>query len=218
MNQNIESICKSLEAASGDLQMFAKENLANIAVAPRPTSTVVATTTTYPGRPWKVAGTAGIIVGVIGLLSSNSIWPYIVGAAGLGSVCYGMTRKPEQDSQVSSPTSSSTPTYVMAEKLLQVIKEVEKKWKEKVETAKDGVQGVINASQLSNSAKDELLGETYYTERISIDETPMVTALENAAPTEVTMLINTSSSMITQSIRETAVKQISVYQSISAKL
>jgi hypothetical protein len=55
-----------------------------------------------PSRPWMLTGYTCIAAGVIGAISSDSKWPYLIGALGLVSLGVGFSKKNQQNILVSN--------------------------------------------------------------------------------------------------------------------
>ncbi len=174
-----------------------------------------------PERPWILAGGTALVVGVLGAVFSWGAWSYVVGGAGVVTILYGQTKKKPQDRTevVRTRESVSEPKgYEVAEKVIEISKMVEDKWRTKVEECKVMVQKAIEMSSASIELKDSLMGKTYTTERVSIDFDIVVSRLESQIPGTYPSLLSDYERIVNGSIDKAAEEQIAIYRNISQKL
>lgn len=227
MNLAIENICTELQDFTRVLKQDASKQIKDI--LPKAPSTVPSAPVrpngqvSNPERPWMVAGIAAVVAGGIGLFtSSGSAWPYVVATAGIGSVIYGNSKKtsgkegrrlPQTDASVQKPKS-----YEVSEKVIEISKMVENRWKEKVETCKAGVQQAVNASYAAVDLKDSLLNDTYTTERVSIDFDNVLNKLESHPASSYPIILSDYDRIVSAAVEKAATDQIAIYKKISQKL
>ncbi|MBD5185183.1 MAG: hypothetical protein HDS92_01100 [Bacteroidales bacterium] len=227
MNAKIDAICQGLsdfaqsltqEAARKTKEILLQEgNVAPLKNAERPMTYV-----SNPERPWMVAGGVALAAGIVGaVFSDDTSWPYILGAAGVASIVYGQSKKktPEGPDTTATGHSAHGPkSYEIAEKVIEISKMVERKWRDEVENCKGMVQRTIEASPLSAEAKDSLLGETYTTERVSIDFGAIIARLNSQPATSFPLILSEFERIVTSSIDKAAAEQIAIYKKISQPL
>lgn len=173
-----------------------------------------------PDRPWKIVGGVAIAAGVLTIISSNSFWGYLLGAGGLASLYIGTTKatsksKNQPQSKVKSPLSG----LEFSERVLEATKEIEDKWKHKVESAKTAVQRAITDAAVDESLKQSLMGETYYTERINFDVSSLVDRLTVASDEGLAdRIVKEYTEKMREKIQTVCNAQVRVYDSISKQL
>lgn len=222
MNVTIERECSSLKEYA---QKLCKEIVDNVQFTKTGTLSVILpeSTTSHvsnPDRPWKIAGGVAIAAGVLTIISSNSFWGYLLGAGGLASFYIGTTKTPSKaNKQTPSNTCSSFSGLELSEKILEVTKEIETKWRNKIEEVKNAVQRAIASSAADDSLKQSLMGETYYTERINFDVSSYVERL--AVATDEGLANRTVREYVERMrdrIQAVCHTQVEVYMNISKKL
>lgn len=226
MNTNINTICVELRSFEHSLKEEVAHQVKNIIpkrvemttppVRPQSNGQV-----SNPERPWTIGGSVAIAVGIIGILSSGGTWSYILGAVGVGSVLYGQTKMKKPESAKNSQ-SVNTPvgvkSYEVAEKIIEISKSVEAKWRAKVEDCKGAVQRAIESSSISSDNKESLLSQTYTTERVSINFDTYVTRIESASSTTYPIILREYEGYVKNCIAKAVDEQIAIYNSISDKL
>ncbi|MBD5342535.1 MAG: hypothetical protein HDR93_04655 [Bacteroides sp.] len=228
MNTKIDIICTGLRDFAQSLKAEAKHDIANI--LPKQGSVVPPSRTpgsksnnhvSNPERPWMLAGGAALVIGAIGAISSGGTWSYVLGSAGIASIIYGQTKKNGHEISVNARPVDSTPepkSYEVAEKVIEIAKSTEAKWRDKVEDCKSSVQRIIESSSVSADEKDSLLSQTYTTERISIEFGTYLTRLESASVSSFPLILADYEAYVGSLIEKVAKDQIAIYNSISAKL
>lgn len=226
MNDVINSVCIELQDFSRVLKEDASKSIKNI--LPKSTPQIPSTPVrqgsqvSNPERPWQVSGVAAIAVGVIGAFTSSGVWPYVVGAAGVASVIYGQTKKNSGRKETSVPYAnaemSEPKAYEVSEKVIEISKMVENKWREKVESCKSKVQSAITASSASADIKDTLMSDTYTTERISIDYDDVMRQLESKPSSSYPAILAEYERNVTNCISKAVSQQVAIYSNISQKL
>lgn len=226
MNEEINKICKGLRDFAQSLKQDAARKIKDI--LPKPESMSIPdmrsnpqSHVSNPERPWVVLGGSALIVGVLGAIFSHGAWAYVVGGAGVASILYGKTQKKPQDRTTVSTArqSISEPKgYEVAEKVIETSKMVEDKWRAKVEECKGMVQRVIEASSASVDTKGSLIGQTYTTERISIDFDAIISRLDSQPASSYPSILSEYERMVNTCIDKAAAEQIAIYQNISQKL
>lgn len=173
-----------------------------------------------PDRPWKVAGGVAIAAGVLTIISSNSLWGYLLGAGGIASWYIGSTKK--QSNVKKQPQSQVGSFYLgldLSERILEFTKEIEGKWNKKVELAKTSVQRVITSSSSDEFLKQSLMGETYYTERINFDVSSFADRLAVVADENLAnSIVKEYTVKFIGKIQSVCEAQIRVYNNISKQL
>lgn len=226
MNTKIENTCNELNAFAQSL----KQNVASQIKGSLQKQEVVVLRVPQvrprggvanPERPWVVGGAAALAVGVLGAIFSDGSWSYVLGGAGLVSILYGQTKKKPKnecsESQTVQPVSEPK-GFEVASRVIEISKDVEKKWRDKVEEAKSMVQRAIEDSNVSSELKDSLIGKTYTTERVSIDFDDVVSRLESQASSAYLAILSDYGKMVNNSIDKAADEQIAIYRYISQKL
>lgn len=222
MNDIINKECISLRECANQLCLEVHSKLQ----VPKIDSQVISTSQRHPSnvsnpdRPWKIAGGIAMAAGVLTIITSNSFWGYLLGAGGLASIYVGTTKKHStSNSNSHSQETSSISGLDISERILNLTKEIEKKWKEKVEASKKEVQRAIESSHVDDQMKQLLMGETYYTERLNFDVSSFVDRLT------LTNDINTANSIIEEykdnmcaNIRSVCESQVKIYTNISDQL
>ena len=231
MNTNIDNVCKGLYNFAQCLKeevskKFKKVLLQNIST---PTNMSTVRPQSYrhvsnPERPWMLTGGVALAIGVVGIFSSGGTWSYILSAAGVGSLLYGQSKKKRPENSNSNPTANSTiatselKSYEIAEKVIEISKSVEAKWRAKVEECKSSVQQAIQASSASEEDKDSLLSQTYTTERVSLDFDTVVARLESSVVTSYLGILSEYGIYVNRCIDKAVNEQITIYNNISQKL
>lgn len=227
MNANIDNICNGLCNYAQSLKREVNIMIKNI--IPQREALSISTSmaneksshVSNPERPWMVAGGTALAVGILGAILSGHSWSYIVGGMGIASIIYGQTKKKPQEITGVSPQrqSLSAPKgYEIAEKVIEVSKMVEEKWRAKVEECKGMVQRVIENSSASLEVKDSLMGQTYTTERITIDFDTIVSNIESQQASSYPSILSEYEKMINNCIDMAMADQIAVYKNISQKI
>lgn len=222
MNVTIDRECISLKEYA---QQLCKEIVDKVQFTKTESvsTTLPQTTTSHvsnPDRPWKIAGGVAIAAGVLTVISSNSVWGYLLGVGGLASFYVGTTKTPSKaknqpQSKVNSPFSG----LELSETVLDVTKEIESKWKNKVESAKTTVQRAITESAVDESLKQSLMGETYYTERINFDVSSFVDRLTVATDEGLAnRIVKEYIEKMREKIQSVCNAQVGVYDNISKQL
>lgn len=229
MNTNIDNVCKGLcnfaqclkEEVSKELKKVLPQNIST----PTNMSTVrpqSARHVSNPERPWMLAGGVTLAIGVVGIFSSGGTWSYLLSAAGAGSLLFGQSKKkrPENSNSTANSTNATIElkSYEIAEKVIEISKSVEAKWRAKVEECKSSVQQAIQASSASEEAKDSLLSQTYTTERVSLDFNSVVSRLESGVVTSYPGILSDYGIYVNRCIDKAVNEQISIYNNISQKL
>ena len=227
MNIIINNVCNELHEFSTSLKQDAAKRIKDIlpkAAVQTPSAPVrQGGHVSNPERPWHITGVASIAVGVIGAFtSSGSAWPYIVGAAGVASVIYGQTKKSSGEKDTSQQFANTHNTelkaYEVSEKVIEISKMVENKWREKVESCKSKVQAAITESSVSTDIKDTLMSDTYTTERISIDYDDVMHQLESKPSSSYSAILAEYERTVANCISKAASQQVAIYSNISQKL
>lgn len=229
MNTTIDNVCSGLRNFAQSLKDEASNELKNILPL---VATTPATVTAYPQqsnrqvsnpeRPWMLAGGAALAIGVVGILSSGGTWSYLLSVAGVGSLLYGQSKKKHQVNNNSTANSTNTTTelksYEIAEKVIEISKSVEAKWRAKVEECKSTVQRAIQSSSAAEDDKNTLLSQTYTTERVSLNFDSVVGRIESSAATSYPGILTEYGLYIGNCIDKAANEQIAIYNKVSQKL
>lgn len=187
MNNSIIVINNSLKSFSdslcGELEKAFKEN--KISTVPQQRVEISKSNISNPERPWIVGGASALVVGTLTAIFTNSWWSYLIGGCGIVSLCIGAGQKNKRSRNNSFQNytipSPSINNFEVADKIVNLTKDIETKWKNKVEDSKDQVQKVINQSNILNTEKERLISETYSTKRINFNFDPFIDKLSNNA-------------------------------------
>lgn len=223
METKIDNICNELRDFSQALKQEATGRIKNILPT---TDTGINTDANVighpyvsnPERPWIVAGSAALAVGVFGAIFSNSTWPYVVGSGGVASILYGQTKKRRHEiTNLSQPKQSAfePKSYEVIEKVIEISKIVEAKWRNRVEDCKVMVQQAIKASTATPEVKDSLMSHTFTTERISIDFDSVVSRIESQPASSYPSILSDFERMLNNCVDRTTTEQLAIYKNIS---
>lgn len=170
-----------------------------------------------------LGGAASIVCGVVAIAASNSAWGYLLGAAGIGALCVGAKKKNDSadkgDDKVSSRGTSSVDGSEIADKVMEITKEIESEWTRRVEEAKGTVQREITKSAVGEEVKQSLMEDTYVTERVNLDVNGTMDALYAANDiVSITGIVKSYLRSVDTTVKEAAQKQTSIYETIAKKL
>lgn len=131
-----------------------------------------------PSRPWMLTGYTCIATGVIGAISSDSKWPYLVGALGVVSLGVGFSKKNQQSS---SSNNNATPNCNIEEekafiidKCNKILDSTKSEWDSFMEYIKIEIQNQIKESNISEEKKEEYLSLTYYPETLPLSTLSLI--------------------------------------------
>lgn len=177
-----------------------------------------------PSRPWMLTGYTCIAAGVIGTISSDSKWPYLIGALGLASLGVGISKKNQkslsaQNNAVSNSNIEEEKAFII-DKCNKILDSKKSEWDSFMESIKIEVQNLIKASNISDDKKEEYLSFTYYPETLSlstlslIDKFDTISNGSNAANQILSKKCEFANEVAT-SISQTINKQVQVINKIS---
>ena len=225
MNNSIIAITNSLKYFSdslcGELEKAFKEE--KISTAPQKRVEISKSNISNPERPWIVGGATALVVGTLTAIFTNSWWSYLIGGCGIVSLCIGAGQKNNRGRTKSYQHPIQSPAinnFEVADKIVNITKEIENKWKNKVEDSKDKVQRAISQSTVSNTEKERLLSETYSTKRINFNFDPFVDKLSNNALSyeNVQQVVDDFVKKLTVTIQNITSEQINIYDIIAKQI
>lgn len=224
MNTIISKECDSLREFASNLTHEAKTSLSVTNMAASATTTSArhsGSNVSHPERPWIIAGGASLAIGVISAISTNSVWSYVLGACGVASLYVGSTKKAPARSQKDDGASTATSVLGLeyADKILSVTRDIEDKWRNRVEEAKSNVQRAIAVSVADDDTRQSLIEKTFFTERINMQVDKYVSRLSETADRSV--IIGTVSDYLkalTDTTESVSRKQTEIYMQISQEL
>ena len=226
MNNSIIAICNSLKSFADSLcgeleKAFKEEKILSVSLQ---RVEISKSNISNPERPWMVGGATALAVGTLTAIFTNSWWSYLIGGCGIVSICIGAGQKNNQGknkpTQYNTIPSPSINNFEVADKIINMTKQIENKWKNKVEDSKDQVQRAINQSTISNTEKERLLSDTYSTKRINFNFDPFIEKLnDNSLPSEyVQKVIEDFVKQLSTTIRKIASEQINIYDIIAKQV
>lgn len=131
-----------------------------------------------PARPWMLTGYTCLAAGVIGTMSSDSKWPYLIGALGLVSLGVGYSKKKQQSLPANSNTYSDfnieEEKAFIIDKCNKILDSTKSEWDSFMESTKNEIQDLIKASNISEEKKEEYLSHTYYPETLSLSTLSLI--------------------------------------------
>lgn len=131
-----------------------------------------------PSRPWMLTGYTCLAVGVIGSLSGDSRWPYLIGALGLVSLGVGYSKKNQQSLSANSNAHSDfnieEEKAFIIEKCNKILDSKKREWDSFMESTKIEIQDLIKASNISEEKKEDYLSLTYYPETLSLSTLSLI--------------------------------------------
>ena len=225
MNNSIIAITDSLKSFSnslcGELEKAFKEK--KISTVPQQRVEISKSNISNPERPWMVGGTTALVFGTLTAIFTNSWWSYLIGGCGVVSLCIGAGQKNNRGRTKSFQYPIPSPSinnFEIADKIVNITKEIENKWKNKVEDSKDQVQRAISQSTISNTEKDRLFSETYSTKRINFNFDPFIEKLSiNASSYEyVQKVVDDFVKQLTDTIQKISSEQIKIYDLIAKQI
>lgn len=131
-----------------------------------------------PSRPWMLTGYTCLAAGVIGAISSDSKWPYLIGALGLVSLGVGCSKKNQQslpaNSNAHSDFNIEEEKAFIIEKCNKILDSKKSEWDSFMESTKIEIQNLIKTSNISEEKKEEYLSHTYYPETLSLSTLSLI--------------------------------------------
>lgn len=131
-----------------------------------------------PSRPWMLTGYTCLTAGVIGAISSDSKWPYFIGALGLVSLGVGYSKKNQQSLSVNSNAhldfNLEEEKAFIIDKCNKILDSKKSEWDSFMESTKIEIQDLIKTSNISEEKKDEYLSLTYYPETLSLSTLSLI--------------------------------------------
>lgn len=175
-----------------------------------------------PSRPWLLSGGTCLAVGIIGVLSCDSKWPYYVGTLGLFALSVGFTKRYKNDNNKKSCSSNiniDEEKAFIIEKCNRILDKTKSDWDQFMDSLKDEVQNMIKSSSISEEKKDELLSFTYYPETLSLSTLNLIDKFDTVINgSNIVSQINSEKAKfaneVALSIKGTVNKQIEVYNKI----
>lgn len=221
MNTTINKVCSDLNQLAISLENSSRTEIQKMIeptthphTAPKSSSH-----TSHPDRPWMIAGGLAVAGGIIGAFATKGVWPYVIGASGLVSMVYGKTIVAKNDNEpVINEHRVPAQSYEIVEKIINLSKSIESKWRESVEHAKTIVQGEIESANVDSETKNRLLSMTYITERVSIDTAEVSSDIESQPVEYRHQILMNFLSQVIKDINNTFETQVNIYNSISKEI
>ena len=176
-----------------------------------------------PSRPWMLTGYTCIAAGVIGAISSDSKWPYLIGALGLVSLGVGFSKKNQQSmsakSNVLSNINLEEEKAFIVNKCNEILDSKKSEWDSFMESIKIEIQDLIKTSNISEEKKEEYLSHTYYPETLSLSTLSLIDkfdTIENGSNVEPQIMSKKYdfANEVALIIIQTANKQVEIYNII----
>lgn len=176
-----------------------------------------------PSRPWMLSGYTCIAAGVIGAISSDSKWPYLIGALGLVSLGVGFSKKNQQSmyakSNVLSNINLEEDKAFIVNKCNEILDSKKSEWDSFMESTKIEIQDLIKTSNISEEKKEEYLSHTYYPETLSLSTLSLIDkfdTIENGSNLEPQIMSKKYdfANEVALIIIQTANKQVEIYNKI----
>ena len=176
-----------------------------------------------PSRPWMLSGYTCIAAGVIGAISSDSKWPYLIGALGLVSLGVGFSKKNQQSmsakSNVLSNINLEEEKAFIVNKCNEILDSKKSEWDSFMESIKIEIQDLIKTSNISEEKKEEYLSHTYYPETLSLSTLSLIDkfdTIENGSNVEPQIMSKKYdfANEVALIIIQTANKQVEIYNKI----
>lgn len=131
-----------------------------------------------PSRPWMLTGYACVAAGVIGAISSDSKWPYIIGSLGLVSLGVGLTKKKSQSTSAANNITSNfnieEEKAFIIDKCNKILDSKKSEWDSFMESIKIEIQNQIKESNISEEKKEDFLSLTYYPETLPLSTLSLI--------------------------------------------
>ena len=176
-----------------------------------------------PSRPWMLTGYTCIAAGVIGAISSDSKWPYLIGVLGLVSLGVGFSKKNQQSmsakSNVLSNINLEEEKAFIVDKCNEILDSKKSEWDSFMESIKIEIQDLIKTSNISEEKKEEYLSHTYYPETLSLSTLSLIDkfdTIENGSNVEPQIMSKKYdfANEVALIIIQTANKQVEIYNKI----
>lgn len=171
-----------------------------------------------PSRPWLLTGVLGATIGIIGALSNNDKWPYIVGSLGIASIAVGISKQNRgQDKNIVDYDSIKSTTIEKCNIQLDITK---KEWDCIMNYCKENIQFIIKSSEISEDKKNEYMSYTYYPETLDISTLELIDTFDHIAHDEnfrysFSNAKDLFAEKAAESVMQTVNKQISEYANIN---
>lgn len=222
MNPNISIVIESLNQCSLSLCKEVESEVTKmVQITHSPIQMMERTSNNIsnPERPWIVGGGTALAVGTILAIFTNHWWSYVIGGCGIVSLCIGAGQRNNSNaSRNHNETNRLKPSFNaldFCDKIIELTKSIENKWREKVEYSKDIVQRAIHNSALSQPEQEKLLSDTFSTHRINFDYDSYIGKLSTGVSFEYAkQVIESFGKELQNSIRKVASEQIKIYSSI----
>lgn len=131
-----------------------------------------------PSRPWMLTGYTCIAAGVVGGISSDLKWPYLIGALGLVSLGVGFSKKRQRSMSATNNTISNfnieEEKAFIIDKCNNILDSKKSEWDSFMESTKIEIQDLIKTSNISEEKKEEYLSHTYYPETLSLSTLSLI--------------------------------------------
>lgn len=176
-----------------------------------------------PSRPWMLTGYTCLAAGVIGALSSDSKWPYLIGTLGLASLGVGYSKKNQQSSPANSNAYSEfnieEEKAFIIDKCNKILDSKKSEWDSFMESTKIEIQDIIKSSNISDEKKEEYLSHTYYPEALSLSTLSLIDKFDTIkiGPNTETQIISKKcdfANEVALIMVQTAKKQSEIYSRI----
>ena len=222
MSFTVQEINSQILSEGNKLASMIKDDILNITLhCSKPTN--VTTSKDVPSRPWMLAGSALVAAGVIGTMSTDSKWPYLIGALGLVSLGVGFSKR--------NPNSSSVNRYndlkinlddekaFIIEKCNKIIDSKKAEWDNFMDGIKVEIQSLIKRSSVNEEKKEEFLSLTYYPEALSMSTLPLIDKFDSISNNfdGVDRIMSAKSDFaneLAKNIVQTANRQIQIFNKI----
>lgn len=184
----IQEINSRILAKGNQMASEAKDAIIKIALH-SVQATVVQTSKDVPSRPWMLTGSACVVAGIMGAMSSDSKWPYIIGTLGLVSLGVGLSKRNRKKfsakvHKVSNISFDEEKAFII-DKSNKVLDEIKGEWDSFMESIKKEVQDVVKQSALNDEKKEEFLSFTYYPETLFLSTLPLIDKFNTIDSTNV---------------------------------
>lgn len=177
MSCTLQEINSQILAEGNKLASVIKDDIINITLHCSG-STNVMTSKDVPSRPWMLTGSALVAAGVIGTMSTDSKWPYVIGALGLVLLGVGFSKRNLNSSSVNGrndfKVNLDDEKAFIIEKCNKIIDSKKAEWDNFMDGIKAEIQTLIKKSSVNEEKKEEFLSLTYYPETLSLSALPLI--------------------------------------------